>query len=183
MPSTKPRREEVMIDFLNAAGRKVKISKYHLEELQKHLVRDAHGSCVPVPVQAHFEGVIFSVIAADDQIAAAIRRMLGGRAGGETANKEQFQKLVVEVPELGAWQENAIYNDLRKVRDRAAHLSYVKGWERERLMVQEVGSGYRGCREIQHYSNAAVRHAEQLIELIPKVKSELLRRGSARGRQ
>lgn len=69
-------------DLLVAAGRKVKAAAYHAERLRQLLDSgQASSDSPPVPVQAHFEGVIVSLIAAVDQVAQAVNsaRQLGLR--------------------------------------------------------------------------------------------------------
>ena len=83
LPETDLNRDPNWQSCLRAAERKTKIARYHLKKLRWHHEHpDQHSdpgeppsleSLPPIPIQAHFEGVVFSVRAAVEQIAKAIK--------------------------------------------------------------------------------------------------------------
>ncbi len=76
-PETPARNQSA--DYVEAACRKVRIAKYHLETLRKRVADSEHRGeplvPAPIPVQAHFEGVLFSFIAACDEVAETLNRV------------------------------------------------------------------------------------------------------------
>jgi hypothetical protein len=173
--------------YFDAARRKDLIARYHLENLRRllHPVAkpDASGS-PPIDVQAHFEGLVISVMAAVDQVAQAINSKLCLRARPDELFEKAYGKLAPVIPKLQDWRERPIGRDLRRIRTRIVHYSYAKlplgpesppeGWK-----VEDAGVGYDapGMRELESYGEAAVRHADELINLLPAIDAELRRCG------
>lgn len=71
-------------EYLNAASLKVDIACYHNEELLALLAREGKNREPSTAVQAHFEGVLYSFVAASDQVAEAI--VLDFRLSPESPN-------------------------------------------------------------------------------------------------
>ena len=123
-------------DFINAARRKVAIIEFHLDCLERAISDEPDRDPVPIPVQAHFEGVLSSFAACADQIAAGLHAVTG--AGWERIGLGQF--LVQFEPKTGpllALQElwrSSERRDASEVRRLATHFYYEK---------YKVGDRYR----------------------------------------
>jgi len=76
-------------ECLIAARRKVHIAEYHLGSLRSALAASERPDGPSVPVQAHFEGVLYSVIAASEQVDKATER---GSARILRCNLEEWQQ-------------------------------------------------------------------------------------------
>jgi hypothetical protein len=63
-------------EYLHAADRKILMAAFHLDAVQETLGDDDSPSTLdlPIPIQAHFEGIMYSQIAAADQVAEAVNR-------------------------------------------------------------------------------------------------------------
>jgi hypothetical protein len=167
---------------LKAALRKVELAQYHFRKLCKSLdeCRKPFDEFPPLSVQAHFEGVLFSIDAAFDQTKKAISIVL------DVKQQEALKELARLVPELSAvrdWFYDPLFSDLRTVRNHITHASYSKSFGR---VVKPEGSRYTGCRELRKYCEAAVRQAVERSSLITKIEEELDRMctsSSASGRR
>jgi hypothetical protein len=169
--------------YFDAARRKVRIAEYHLEELTRRL-SDApkprpSDLCPTIPIQAHFEGIVISVMATVDQIAQAINEECDLKASPGDLFDKAYSSLAPKIARLKNWCEKLIGRDLRRIRTRVAHYQYSKiplndgqgdphGWQ-----VEDAGVGYDGSRELGAYGRAAILHARELIDLIPAVQSEI----------
>lgn len=163
--------------YFDAARRKARIARYHLSQLEQLLNSESATGEVPIPIQAHFEGVVFSAIAATDQTAQGINSALGLGANERELFDKAFGTIAGTVPGLGKWLSNPIGRDLRGLRRLAIHHSYQKTSEgpRQRWNVEPTRVPYDGSRELQAYCTDAVAYVEELVGLLPAVESELLR--------
>jgi hypothetical protein len=167
-------------DYLYAARRKCRLAHFHVDELGARLLREqSEGEETPsVPVQAHFEGVLYACIAASDQVAEALARMYELRR--ENYNLTKALKCVrlrrIQAPNnilerLADWNDHGIMKDVRALRNRATHHHYRKHRASAAWEVQP--SGVRGgCRnrQLEAYCRCAVAH----LELLPPLLDELL---------
>jgi hypothetical protein len=163
-------------DYIDAARRKISIASFHADQLDRALSQTYPGANgrPPIVVQAFFEGVVIAVIAAIDQVAQATNSAL--RLGLLPGNlfERAFQEIEALVPEFKAWRENPIGVDLRRVRTRMMHYSYMKSpsgqpsWK-----VESANDNYRGSRELSHYAKAAVEYADELRILSGKLENAL----------
>jgi hypothetical protein len=123
-------------EFLNAAPRKVKIAQYHLENLRSALTpcppADT-GGLPPIDVQAHFEGVLFAVIAAASQIEEAVR--YAKRLGRDASRRKILESISHE--EFRQWYRSPLSRDLQAIRNAGFHRSYEKSHVGERWFVNE----------------------------------------------
>jgi hypothetical protein len=118
---------------------------------------------VSVPVQAHFEGVLYSIIAASDQVGAA----LDARCG-EDGWKQTLGKVLSQMPptprqeKLIQWDQGPVMRDVRALRVQATHHHYEKYplVDRPRPSARD-GEGYKGSRHLLDYCRVAVQHAMQ----------------------
>lgn len=172
-------------EYVKAAQRKVQMAQYHLRRLEDDADALAvFGEYPPISAQAHFEGVLYAFIAAQDQVAEAIlrafppapmqlpkgRRTLLDRALTSMPGS-QLRRRIVE------WRETPIVDDVRWVRKRATHHHYTKlAPGRLGFAVQKpTGSvtPYDGARELVEYARAAVEHAEDLGGVLAALKDVL----------
>ncbi len=161
--------------YLEAANRKVEIAKYHLRCLLRELgaSEDSQDEMPAVPVQAHFEGVVVSVMAAVDQVAQAINSALKMGLASDQLVDKAFGEVGQAVPDLQHWYDESIGKDLRRIRTRMIHYSYSKllggkGWK-----VESAGIDYRGSRELAEYSAEAVRYGERLVLTFSALRQRL----------
>jgi hypothetical protein len=172
-----PRRDPELHEYLVAAGRKVKMASYHLECLRGTMGAFRTPGDVPIPLQAHFEGVLFCADAAADQVLTfMVRRchqalvrlperdrtltnvlsVLGG------AQDCPIDRAIIAA--LEAWNAESIVSDARRVRNLAAHEYHLKS---PRLEVETVqGSQYRGSRVVDAYCEQVVAHWKRLPMLL-----------------
>ncbi|MGO9603526.1 MAG: hypothetical protein ACLQAT_09040 [Candidatus Binataceae bacterium] len=160
--------------YLSAARRKVEVAVYHLERLRGFLNTDPgpdQWGQSPIEVQAHFEGILFSVVAAEEQAKEAISRGYDVSAKKERA--KAYQKVLSAIPRLSDWWKNPLGKDIRCVRNLLTHHYYKKIPANECWVVQKVNSRYRGGRELREYCEATVNYGKELIDLIPDISIEL----------
>lgn len=165
--------------YFDAARRKVRIAEYHLEELTRRL-SDApkprpSDLCPTIAIQAHFEGIVISVMATVDQIAQAINEECDLEASPGDLFDKAYGNLAPKIPRLKIWCEKLIGRDLRRIRTRVVHYQYTKlplGEGQDGWQVEDAGFGFRP-RELVAYGKAAVLHAHELIDLIPAIQSEI----------
>lgn len=161
--------------YLEAANRKVEIAKYHFRFLLDGLqANEVPQDGMPgVPVQAHFEGLVVSVMAAVDQVAQAINSGLRMSLPPDQLVDAAFNEIGEAVPDLKRWYEESIGRDLRRIRTRMIHYSYLKlqgdsGWT-----VEPVGIDYPGSRELKEYSAEAIRYGERLVATFDALQQRL----------
>lgn len=163
-------------EYLFAANRKIAIAHYHLNQLRQELDAGSTeplfaGQLAPIPVQAHFEGVLYAFIAACDQVAEGINLGLGLGWG-----RSYFDRAIRMVPtaavreSLRHWNDAAITADVRAVRKLCTHHHYDKtptgnGWI---VDVANVNA-YAGSRELVMYCTATVEHLNLLGPLIDEI--------------
>ncbi|MEJ2010156.1 MAG: hypothetical protein P8Z30_18710 [Acidobacteriota bacterium] len=174
-------RSEIQ-QYLIAAQRKIEIARYHFEELCKQL--DQQGTVTPtdappIPVQARFEGVVVSIIAAEEKVKEAIRRRYGVARKNSKKCESRYSKLGQQLPALRNWYEKPLLNDIQEVRNLAIHHHYEKMpsglvgvWKIDR----PESSNYDGPRELRKYCQAAKSLGCELSSIIPQIE-ELLRQG------
>jgi hypothetical protein len=164
--------------FLEAARRKVAIARFHLDGLQKALreTAEALSGAPPIPVQAYFEGVVISVIAAIDQVKAAVESTVPQPHEPADRNASVLDRL--HTPDVAAWYEAPFGRDLRRIRVRMVHYIYAKTLQGPGWVVESAGRPWSGSRELLTYAQHAVEYGERLEELLPQIEAELARRDS-----
>src|SRR6185437_4355810 len=171
------RRSEVK-KCLEAASRKIEIAEYHLRCLRSALADSARPDepPVPVPVQAHFEGVLDSVIAASEQVDEATKLEAQDH---RDRRRRLFQRTWLEAQSpsihvaLREWSQEPIAEDVRLVRNKATHHHYQKTPTGTRLEVEKPGRAYPGSRALDEYSAAACEHFNRLRSLINEIERVL----------
>jgi hypothetical protein len=145
--------------ILEAAGRKVAIARLHLDSLQNAL-RETNETLLdapPIPVQAYFKGVVISIIAAIDQVDAAVKSTLPQPHELEDQNASPFYRL--GIPDVAAWYDAFFGRDLRRIRVRMVHYIYAKtslgpGWA-----VESAGTPWPACWARRWYGTRLYRCA------------------------
>jgi hypothetical protein len=162
-------------DLITAARRKLEIATFHLGRLRAELKSPGLGGSElpPIPVQAHFEGVLIALMAAVDQVAEATNfaLRLGLRPAGLVAGAAT--ELGNRLPDVRSWFGQEIYSDLRRIRVRAVHYTYTKSPSLARWRVESAETSYRGSRELLEYATAGVEHGKQFACLLNSIESEL----------
>lgn len=160
-------------EFFEAAGRKVGIAAYH-ESVLREVVQPVSDleTAPPIRVQAHFEGVVVSAVAAIDQIAQDANAQLRLGLAPEGLVRGVFEVLGKTLPSVRARYEKPLGRDLRRIRTRIVHYTYTKSpTDSPRWSVESAGTGYEGSRELVAYAQAAVRYAEELRSLLPAIEA------------
>jgi hypothetical protein len=158
--------------YLGATRRRMAIARFHLDGLQKLLHRngEVHSDAPRIPVQAYFDGVVTSVSTAIELVTQAIHTLPPvARPQGTFDSLSQ---------DLADWSKEPLREDLRKLRNRITHFSYVKTPRGLHWTVQAVGSTWRGSRELLSYARCAVEYGERLERLLPQIEAEIVARVS-----
>jgi hypothetical protein len=165
-------------EYIEAAHRKVEIATYHADSLQR-VVADhstSFKSAPSIPVQAHFEGVVVSIMAAVDQVAQAVNSAWQLRLHSADLVEKAFTALAEHLSEIDDWFREPIGRDLRRLRVRIVHYAYEKKPLREEgpyWSVESAGTEYSGSRELLSYAIGTVEYGRRLRELLPCIKQEL----------
>jgi hypothetical protein len=167
-------------EYLTAARRKVEIATYHAKRLKAELdARDGPTDGMPsIPIQAHFEGVVVSVMAAVDQVAQAVNSALGLKLRPEELAEKAFSRIGREVPEMSKWYDDPIGRDLRRSRTKIVHYHYAKTPYGLSWTMQSVGRDYGGSRTLLDYATSAVDYGLSLCNLLHDVRAVLVGGGS-----
>mgnify|MGYP002335898875 CR=1 FL=1 len=172
---------ELVGEYLRAVERKIDIARYHASCLEKLLQGEAAmGSEPAIDVQAHFEGVLFAAVAAEDQLAEAINIGLALDLGHASLAKVLAAANRWEMTgELDRWRQRSVAADYREVRRLMTHHWSRKTVKGPVIEVQEVMRGeHRGNRELGAYSRAVVEHFERLRAILPRVTDSFQRGGA-----
>lgn len=164
--------------YIEAAQRKISIAAYHEECLQRELtsISRNQSSLPPIPIQAHCEGVIVSVIAAVDQVAKATKSALRLRLGEQDLVTGAFGSLAQTMPGVKSWFNEPIGHDLRRIRVRMIHHTYVKTRQGYRWSIGSADTNFEGPRELLAYTESAVRYGERLRDLLPLIEDQIAKR-------
>lgn len=86
------------------------------------------------------------------------------------------------IKRLKTWDDDPIVDDVRGVRNRAAHRYYKKVGTGDAAQVEKPpgGSSYNGPRELVPYCSAAVSHLDGLAPLLADLEAELASRTTNR---
>jgi hypothetical protein len=165
--------------FLDAAQRKIAIAAYHAHCLEKeHSIAVGDTSDAPsIPIQAQFEGVIVSVMAAVDQVAQALNSALALRLSPAKLVEGAFGHLQT-IPQMDAWFTEPIGRDLRRIRVRMVHYSYAKTQQGLVWVVESADTDFKGSRELLAYAKSAVVYGSKPQSLLPLIVAELERQGA-----
>jgi hypothetical protein len=171
--------ETAWLSYLDAAERKVAIGEYHVVRLIAELKggRSQDGR-PPIPIQAHFEGVVIAVMAAVDQVAQATNVACGLHLKPQELVSGAFERLGAEVATIREWFNDPLGLDLRQIRTRMAHYSYEKRPRRWCWVIEEANPRYLGTRELGPYARNALEYGRRLVGELPQIR-RCLERGQA----
>lgn len=170
--------------YVDAAHRKIAIAAFHCEQLHTALRNDHtdHGDRPSIAVQAFFEGVITAVISATDQVAQTANSALklGAGRGRRSLFDVASPEIEARVPGFKEWRKQPIGVDLRRLRARMVHYSYVKSPSADRNWhVEPTGSDYTGARDLFTYASAAATYASELGVLADQLQESIATGDSA----
>lgn len=107
MPLT--RNSDEISRCLFAAGRKIEVARYHFDELCGLLCQASKSQDLPpIPVQAHFEGVVISIIAAEEKVKEAVRHAYGVSRDDEQKCRRIYINVARKLPALSEWYANPL---------------------------------------------------------------------------
>jgi hypothetical protein len=160
-------------DYLSAACRKIEIAQYHLNKLRE-LSPGVPTLVVPIPVQAHFEGILIAFIAASDQVAEAIAQGLHlGNVQNLGEALKRSKRTGSPWDDLRRWNDAVISLDVRAIRRLAVHHHYIKAHG-----ILEAAPGrpdYGGSRELIPYGEAVSAHLDALKTLLESLSDSVHR--------
>ena len=174
MPSPEITREAT--ELLDGALRKVAMTVFHARELARVLAQEGPYE---ISMQAHFEGVLYSGIAAEAKLAHALALLGGSDANANTSRLVRHLRQDEETEELGqrigAWlttSENGttLASEARTLRNAATHSFYDKrgGEQGEWHYEVRTSQGIRGGLVLE-LTDAYARHLDELRLVIETV--------------
>ncbi len=170
-------------NYLEAASRELEIVAYHADQLREAVKDHSHDSneAPSIPIQAHFEGVVVSIMAAMDKVVeAVISAWKLPPVDQKDRVKNALEPLALRVPKLKDWLGEEIGRDLRRIRTRIVHYTYRKTPYEEGWFVESAGTKFSGSRELIAYTKSAVEHGKCLQELLPRIKEEIAKGNTPR---
>lgn len=170
-------REQLAWRYFDAARRKVAMARFHRDELKDRIAGDfLIGERPPVEVQAHFEGVLFSAVAAADQLAEGINLAFELELSQPTIfeSLDAMPRGWRPRKRLFKWVRDPIAGDYRAVRRLVTHHWSNKTPRGPVIEIQRPLSGrYPGPRDLGSYCDAVLDHLEVLEELLVDLEAEL----------
>lgn len=163
-------------DYIDAAHRKIAIAAFHCDQLKAALAhsRDNISGRPDISIQAFFEGIITATISAADLVAQAANSALNLGAGNGSLFDRAAPEIEARVPRFREWYEQPIGRDLRRLRVRIVHYSYVKSLTADRhWQVEATYPNYQGSRSLLDYAEATVAYARDLGEIANKLADSL----------
>lgn len=134
------------------------------------------GSAPAINVQAHFVGVVVSVMAAVDQVAQAVNSAWQLHLDSSNLVEKAFTTLAGRMPAIDNWFKEQIGRDLRRIRVRMVHYAYAKTPQGSCWVVESAGTEFSGSRELVAYAESAVEYGECLRRLLPHIEHEIANR-------
>ena len=152
-------------NYVDAAHRKIDIAAFHCEQLKTVLGQgcSTFTDRPNIPTQAFFEGTVVATVSAIDQVAQAVNSALNlGLAPGNLFAGAS-PEIESRVPAFKDWKIQPIGIDLRRLRTRMVHYSYIKSSNGDLEWQVETGSpNYTGARDLSAYAEAAVAYGREL---------------------
>jgi hypothetical protein len=164
-------------ELLTGALRKVAITQYHARELGR-VLDEAHP--YEIALQAHFEGLIYAGVSAEEKLAIALSLLTDAGSGKDT---KLLARRLLERPDLQdlggqirAWLghrelDKMLAGEARTLRNAATHSFYDKrgGPQGEWHYEVEVRRGHFVDGLLFEFSEAYARHVERLEPIIAAV--------------
>lgn len=165
-------------DCLIAATRKVGIAHYHLTRLRE--CEFGSSNLLPVPTQAHFEGVVYAAVAGGDQSDLALMQPSG--CTNLSLNRRRFEIIVQEdevkevtdsLPQFDdfkSWFCESTYKTAKELRNEIVHRVHDK--RRKDLRWEVVLTGDFGddnkalAQDVLQYAEDLYAHAYRLAEIV-----------------
>lgn len=153
-------------EMLNAACRKVEIAHYHFDQLRRWMAATPPQALrqVPIPIQAHFEGILAAGYSALDEVAGF---------HGKYDAKQLFRMDPASEPfpaELRAWYDQPLIRHAGQLRNAATHRFYGKlpagGEAVEGLRIPDLGFGGQVPPELMTYAAALLEQWDSLAAVI-----------------
>lgn len=163
-------------DYIDAAYRKIDIAAFHCEQFKIVLgqYQGPFDSSPTIPIQAYFEGTIVATVSAIDQVAQAVNSALNLHLEPRNLFEGASREIESLVPTFKAWRDQPIGLDLRRLRTRIVHYSYVKSFNGDfKWHVETANHDYTGARDLSAYTEATVAYGRELAGIVAKLK-ELL---------
>jgi hypothetical protein len=164
-------------ELLTGALRKVAITQYHARELVRVL---DEVSPYEIALQAHFEGLVFAGISAEEKLAIALALLAG--TGTDRDTKLLFRRLLdrVETAELGgeirSWvghreDGKTLADEARTLRNAATHRFYDKrGGERGEWHYEvQDRPGHFVDGMVLEFAETYARHVDRLEPIVATV--------------
>ncbi|MBA3687602.1 MAG: gamma-glutamylcyclotransferase [Chloroflexi bacterium] len=153
-------------EMLNAACRKVEIAHYHFDQLRRWMAATPPEALreVPIPIQAHFEGILAAGYSALDEVAGF---------HGKRDAKRLFEMDPADEPfpaALRAWYDQPLIRHAGKLRNAATHRFYGKlpagGEAVEGLRIPDLGFGGQVPSELMIYAAALLEQWDSLAAVV-----------------
>jgi hypothetical protein len=160
-------------DYIDAAYRKIDIAAFHCEQLKITLGQYSgpFGSRPTIPIQAYFEGTIVATVSAVDQVAQAANSALNLHLESGNLFEGASREIESRIPSFRAWREQPIGIDLRRLRTRIVHYSYIKSSNGDqKWLVETANENYTGARDLSSYAEATVAYGRKLALIIGELK-------------
>lgn len=160
-------------ELLTGALRKIAVTVYHARELARVL---EEANVYEIALQAHFEGLLYAGVSAEEKLASALSGLAGTDSGPDT--KLLMRRLLsqTETAELGAllrdWlghreMGKTLADEARTLRNLATHRFYDKrGGERGEWHYSAEDRGQYLDGLVLESADAYSRHVERLEPII-----------------
>lgn len=157
-------------EFLNGALRKVAIAQYHARELARVL---EEANPYEIALQAHFEGVLYAGISAEEKLTQALGKLAGVDCGDDTKQLVRALRRQTEIEQLGGrisrWltareDDKTLAEEARTLRNAATHHFYDKrgGPHSEWHYQVETRPGQFRHGLVLEFAEAYARHVDEL---------------------
>jgi hypothetical protein len=163
-------------ELLTGALRKIAITAYHARELARVL---EEGNVYEIALQAHFEGLLYAGVSAEEKLASALSGLVETESGADT--KLLMRRLLSQndMAELGEmlreWlrhreMDKTLADEARTLRNLATHRFYDKrGGERGEWHYAAEDRGQYLDGLVLDFSEVYARHVERLEPIIAAV--------------
>jgi hypothetical protein len=160
-------------ELLTGALRKIAVAVYHARELARVL---EEGNVYEIALQAHFEGLLYAGVSAEEKLASALSSLAGTDSGPDTKLLMRRLQSQTEKAELGGllreWLRHremgkTLADEARTLRNLATHRFYDKrGGERGEWHYSGEDRGQHLDGLVLDFSEAYARHVERLEPIV-----------------
>jgi hypothetical protein len=163
-------------ELLTGVLRKIAVAVYHARELSRVL---EEGNVYEIALQAHFEGLLYAGVSAEEKLASALGSLAGTDSGPDTKLLMRRLMSQTETAELGGllrdWlghreMGKTLADEARTLRNLATHRFYDKrGGERGEWHYSAEDRGRYLDGLVLEFSEAYARHVEGLEPIVAAV--------------